>query len=184
MRKVLVILFTVLMLSCFGLAACSLPAIPLPSESSSIESSESAPSRPEDSSSSIEEESSSSGAVTPPDEDRHLRILFLGNSLMFFNDMPALFRDMATRAGKDVYVDSITRGSATISDFALVQRHTPSFKMKNGITLLLSHHAESPLMKTPPITQSFNLQRFCSQWRQKQVLKSYYTAYGVTTTEL
>ena len=53
-----------------------------------------------------------------PDEDQPLKILFLGNSLMFFNDMPGLFRDLATAAGKKVYVDSVTRGSATISDFA------------------------------------------------------------------
>ena len=50
--------------------------------------------------------------------DDPLRILFLGNSLMFFNDMPSLFRNLAEKAGKEVYVDSITRGSATISDFA------------------------------------------------------------------
>ena len=54
----------------------------------------------------------------PEPEDKQLRILFLGNSLMFFNDMPELFEQMAKKAGKNVYVDSITRGSATISDFA------------------------------------------------------------------
>ncbi|MBO5716027.1 MAG: FIVAR domain-containing protein [Clostridia bacterium] len=54
----------------------------------------------------------------PPVQNDELRVLFLGNSLMFFNDMPSLFRDLAQRAGKKVYVDSVTRGSATISDFA------------------------------------------------------------------
>lgn len=57
------------------------------------------------------------GSVNPP-EDEQLRVLFLGNSLMFFNDMPALFRNLAEKSGKDIYVDSVTRGSATISDFA------------------------------------------------------------------
>ncbi len=56
--------------------------------------------------------------TTPPEEDKPLRILFLGNSLMFFNDMPSLFRNLAEKSGKEVYVDSVTRGSATISDFA------------------------------------------------------------------
>ena len=51
-------------------------------------------------------------------KDGPLRVLFLGNSLMFFNDMPTLFEELAQSAGKDVYVDSVTRGSATISDFA------------------------------------------------------------------
>ena len=54
----------------------------------------------------------------PPVYDDELRILFLGNSLMFFNDMPSLFENLAKAAGKKVYVDSVTRGSATISDFA------------------------------------------------------------------
>ena len=58
------------------------------------------------------------GSTDPEPEDKQLRILFLGNSLMFFNDMPELFEQMALKAGKNVYVDSITRGSATISDFA------------------------------------------------------------------
>ena len=44
-------------------------------------------------------------------------ILFLGNSLMFYNDMPELFSQIATANGKKVNVQSVTRGSATISDF-------------------------------------------------------------------
>lgn len=45
-------------------------------------------------------------------------VLFLGNSLMFFNDMPQMFEEMATIAGKGCIVDSVTQGSATISLFA------------------------------------------------------------------
>ena len=45
-------------------------------------------------------------------------VLFLGNSLMFFNDMPQMFGEMATIAGKGCIVDSVTQGSATISLFA------------------------------------------------------------------
>ena len=52
------------------------------------------------------------------EEDKHLDVLFLGNSLMFFNDMPKMFEQMATIAGKDIYVDSVTQGSATMSLFA------------------------------------------------------------------
>ena len=44
-------------------------------------------------------------------------ILFLGNSLMFYNDMPELFSQIATANGKEVHVQSVTRGSATFSDF-------------------------------------------------------------------
>lgn len=48
-----------------------------------------------------------------------MNILFLGNSLIFYNDLPKLFGDLATAAGEDVFVDSVTRGSATMSHFAI-----------------------------------------------------------------
>jgi hypothetical protein len=51
-------------------------------------------------------------------EDKMLNILFLGNSLMYYNDMPQLFAAIARANGKDVNVKSVTKGSATISDFA------------------------------------------------------------------
>ena len=50
-------------------------------------------------------------------EDKQLNILFLGNSLMYYNDMPQLFANLATSLGKKVNVKSVTKGSATISDF-------------------------------------------------------------------
>lgn len=54
----------------------------------------------------------------PIQEDKMLNILFLGNSLMYYNDMPQLFANIATANGKKVNVKSVTKGSATISDFA------------------------------------------------------------------
>ena len=47
-----------------------------------------------------------------------MNVLFLGNSLIFYNDMPKLFEQLARAAGKDIFVDSVTKGSATISHFA------------------------------------------------------------------
>ncbi len=47
-----------------------------------------------------------------------MNILFLGNSLIFYNDLPAMFASLARAAGKEVSVSSVTKGSATISHFA------------------------------------------------------------------
>ena len=47
-----------------------------------------------------------------------MNILFLGNSLIFYNDMPDIFAHLCAAGGKDVTVESITKGSATISHFA------------------------------------------------------------------
>lgn len=52
------------------------------------------------------------------EEDKMLNILFLGNSLMYYNDMPEIFAQIAKTNGKKVNVRSVTKGSATISDFA------------------------------------------------------------------
>ncbi len=47
-----------------------------------------------------------------------MNVLFLGNSLMFYNDLPQVFSDLAKAGGHDVFVSSVTKGSATISHFA------------------------------------------------------------------
>lgn len=47
-----------------------------------------------------------------------LKVLFLGNSLVYYNNMPLIFESLVKSAGKDVYVDSVTKGSATMSLFA------------------------------------------------------------------
>ena len=52
------------------------------------------------------------------EEDGCMDILFLGNSLMYYNDMPSIFGKLAEAGGKTVSVSSITKGSSTISDFA------------------------------------------------------------------
>lgn len=44
------------------------------------------------------------------------KILFIGNSLTFFNDMPGMFRKMAEKAGKNVLVDEATMGGAAPAD--------------------------------------------------------------------
>ena len=56
-------------------------------------------------------------ACVPPNETG-LRVLFLGNSLTYYNDMPAIFRELALSAGKKIYVDSVTKGAATVAQFA------------------------------------------------------------------
>ena len=50
--------------------------------------------------------------------NRQTRILFLGNSLVYYNDMPGTLEALALAAGKNVFVDSVTKGSATMAQFA------------------------------------------------------------------
>ena len=121
MKKLFNILVIVLALSCLFLTACaSFPNVDaIKSEESTVGT---RPNDSEDDSSSIteDEDSSSSSDSSGGNEevDKPLRVIFFGNSLMFFNDMPSLFKNLAEKSGKEIYVDSVTRGSATISDFA------------------------------------------------------------------
>lgn len=46
------------------------------------------------------------------------KILFIGNSYTFYNDMPALFENIANKAGATVTVDSITTGSQSLINWA------------------------------------------------------------------
>ncbi|MBU7018727.1 MAG: hypothetical protein HXS44_14550 [Theionarchaea archaeon] len=49
---------------------------------------------------------------------RTIRVLFVGNSLTFFNDMPELFAELARSGGYDVEVDMSAQGGWTLSDHA------------------------------------------------------------------
>lgn len=46
-----------------------------------------------------------------------LNVLFLGNSLMAYNNLPKLFGQIAAAHGKEVNVRTIVKGGGTISDF-------------------------------------------------------------------
>ena len=46
-----------------------------------------------------------------------MNILFLGNSLIFYNELPLVFDNLLKSAGISANVQSVTKGSATVSDF-------------------------------------------------------------------
>lgn len=46
------------------------------------------------------------------------KILFIGNSYTFYNDMPTLFENIATAAGAEVTVEKITAGSQSLKNWA------------------------------------------------------------------
>ncbi len=139
MKKLTVLflaLLTVISLT-FGLAACktktndtSVPAsdasIQTSGEGQDISASQDDVTSASDSATTSTDDSSGSSIIPeeqPPENvdingDGQISVLFLGNSLMFFNDMPIIFENMAKAAGKNVFVRSVTQGSATITKFA------------------------------------------------------------------
>jgi len=49
--------------------------------------------------------------------DSNKRILFLGNSYVYYNDLPDMLTNLALSGGHNLFVDSITRGGATLDEF-------------------------------------------------------------------
>ena len=47
-----------------------------------------------------------------------MKVLFLGNSYTYFNDLPAMTAGLAEKAGIDLHTDSVTRGGAYLHQFA------------------------------------------------------------------
>lgn len=45
------------------------------------------------------------------------RILFLGNSFTYFNNLPTVFSQLCKEMGKDVFVASVTKGGASLREF-------------------------------------------------------------------
>lgn len=45
------------------------------------------------------------------------RILFLGNSYVYYNDLPTMLTNLALSGGHDLFVDSITKGGAMLDEF-------------------------------------------------------------------
>ena len=68
------------------------------------------------------EDSGNPGTSTENPHDRDpnnpYRVLFLGNSLVFFNDMPTIFQTLANAQGIPVHAEALTQGSCTMSLFA------------------------------------------------------------------
>lgn len=50
--------------------------------------------------------------------DDPTKVLILGNSLVFYNNMPVIFENLARSGGKNISVQYVNKGSATISDYA------------------------------------------------------------------
>ena len=60
------------------------------------------------------EEGSDTKEETKPREYPALRILFIGNSLTYYNDMPAMVMNLGLAMGRDIYTEKIAVGSATM----------------------------------------------------------------------
>lgn len=55
--------------------------------------------------------------ITGPDANKEIKVLFIGNSITFYNDMPLIFKKICENKGKKVIVDQLVQGGATLKFF-------------------------------------------------------------------
>lgn len=82
-------------------------------------------------------------ASAPPSEAQEKRVLFVGNSLTYFNDLPSMVQTLANSAGLEWEVHSVTIGGASLDDH--IQEGT-------AVRLLADEHWDFVVLQQGPST--------------------------------
>lgn len=82
-----------------------------------------------------------------PDDVSCLRILFVGNSYTFVNDLPGTFARLAHAGGHPVDAESIASGGATLADHAADPTLGPALDSKKWNYVALQEQSEIPSIK-------------------------------------
>ena len=98
-----------------------------------------------------------------------MKILFIGNSYTYFNDLPALFEKLANANGKNVSVFSVTKGDRKLIDNVIISdEYTAAID-----NLLKAHHFDYVFLQeysTLPITDYASFEegatKLCEKARQ------------------
>jgi hypothetical protein len=72
------------------------------------------------------------------------KILFIGNSHTFVNDLPQTFYQLATKAGRIVYVDNLTMGGATLQMHLQNPATTQKINEKHWDYVILQEQSQIP----------------------------------------
>ena len=83
------------------------------------------------------------GQTTPPLESGTTRVLLVGNSLTYFNDLPAMVQGLAKSGGLDWDVHSVTIGGASLDDH---------IQEGSAVRLLAAEHWDYVVLQQGPST--------------------------------
>ena len=87
----------------------------------------------------------STPALTPtPTLAAVTRVLFIGNSLTFFNDLPGMFAELARSGGHEVEVDMSAQGGWTLSKHATSTRTLDKIGQQNWDFVILQEQSVIP----------------------------------------
>lgn len=72
------------------------------------------------------------------------RVLFIGNSLTFFNDLPEMFAELARSGGHEVDADMSAQGGWTLSDHATSKKTLDKIEQQNWDFVVLQEQSAIP----------------------------------------
>ena len=82
--------------------------------------------------------------VIAPTAETPIRVLFIGNSLTFFNDLPELFAGLAQSGGYEVEVEMMAHGGWTLADHAQSSATMKMIKGGSWDTVVLQEQSRLP----------------------------------------
>lgn len=76
-----------------------------------------------------------------------LRVLFIGNSYTFFNDLPGLISSLAEKNGKHIYFDEFTEGGQDLLTASNQKNVREAIKMNRYDYVILQEQSTTPLFR-------------------------------------
>jgi hypothetical protein len=77
-----------------------------------------------------------------------VRVLFLGNSFTYVNDLPTVFRDLARAAGQDVETSMVANGGETLQDHAASSDSLNAIRNTHEQFVILQEQSQVPSVES------------------------------------
>lgn len=114
-------------------------------------------------------------------KEEKMKILFVGNSYTFFNDMPALFAELCKENGVDVQVDSVTRGGYSFAHY-VSEENEKGIELRTKLAensydyIILQEQSVRPAES--PETFLDGARRLCDMVRENGAKPVFYQTWG------
>jgi hypothetical protein len=84
-----------------------------------------------------------------------VRVLFLGNSYTYVNDLPAVFRDLARSGGQNVETGVVANGGETLAEHAAAPESIAAIRRSSWAFVVLQEQSEIPAVETARQSQMY-----------------------------
>ncbi|MBR3928155.1 MAG: hypothetical protein IKJ65_04040 [Clostridia bacterium] len=107
-----------------------------------------------------------------------MKVLFIGNSHTYYNDMPALFKRLCAENGKDVHVTMLTKGGMGL-DYHAKQEQTRFNILYGGYDAVVLQHTAHPMGDLDEMRKGAEtICAWCRQAQSRVVLYQTWTKKG------